>query len=129
MPYSPDTPYLVRRLIWLRLKYAVLRRDGYVCQDCGAAFGGRRAKIFDQRMREGRGGFKWVSLEVHHILPRSEGGSDHPGNLKTLCPECHRRYTTELMSERRDEKKRDQELLRLIEAVPADEEAWDHRGE
>ena len=28
-------------------------------------------------------------LEVHHIILRSEGGSDHPLNLMTLCKRCH----------------------------------------
>ena len=26
---------------------------------------------------------------MHHIKPRIEGGSDHPSNLVTLCPNCH----------------------------------------
>ncbi|WP_254861650.1 HNH endonuclease [Halovivax gelatinilyticus] len=28
-------------------------------------------------------------LEVHHIVPRSEGGPNDPGNLVALCPNCH----------------------------------------
>lgn len=28
-------------------------------------------------------------LQVHHIVPRSRGGGDVPGNLITLCFECH----------------------------------------
>jgi len=28
-------------------------------------------------------------LHLHHIVPRSEGGSDHPGNLVTLCSFHH----------------------------------------
>ena len=26
----------------------------------------------------------------HHVLPLSEGGTNHPTNLKTLCPVCHK---------------------------------------
>jgi len=28
-------------------------------------------------------------LEVHHIIPVSEGGASCPGNLVTLCRDCH----------------------------------------
>lgn len=31
-------------------------------------------------------------LEIHHIQPRREGGSDDPSNLTTLCSPCHRAY-------------------------------------
>jgi len=95
LPYDEGTTPLVRRLVWQRLKTAVIRRDRYRCQDCGAEFGARRRKVFDAKLRRGKGGYRWESLEVHHIIARSEGGSDHPGNLKTLCPECHRSYTNE----------------------------------
>lgn len=29
-------------------------------------------------------------LEVHHIVPRSRGGTNDPDNLTTLCSSCHR---------------------------------------
>ncbi|MBR7613232.1 HNH endonuclease [Citrobacter braakii] len=29
-------------------------------------------------------------LEVHHIIPLSEGGKDTPDNCAALCPNCHR---------------------------------------
>lgn len=31
-----------------------------------------------------------INLEVHHIVPRRLGGTDHPENLITLCHEHHR---------------------------------------
>jgi hypothetical protein len=31
-------------------------------------------------------------LTVHHIRPRSDGGSDRPANLVTLCKTCHHRH-------------------------------------
>jgi 5-methylcytosine-specific restriction endonuclease McrA len=31
-----------------------------------------------------------VALDVHHILPRSEGGTNRDGNLIVLCPTHHR---------------------------------------
>lgn len=34
---------------------------------------------------------KNVVIEVHHILPRSKGGSNKPSNLISLCHSCHRK--------------------------------------
>ena len=45
-----------------------LDRDNYTCQICGA---------------------KNTRLEVHHIIFRSQGGSDDLDNLITLCERCH----------------------------------------
>lgn len=129
LPYSADTPDLVRRLIWLRLKQAVMRRDQFTCQDCGDAFGRSRRRVFDQGLRRGRGGYRWESLEVHHIIPRSRNGSDHPGNLKTLCPSCHRRYTAEQATDYAEERRRDRELARMLREMPEEDETWDHRSE
>ena len=49
-------------------KAYVLTRDGYTCQQCKA---------------------KHVRFEVHHIIFRSNGGSDDANNLITLCKPCH----------------------------------------
>jgi 5-methylcytosine-specific restriction endonuclease McrA len=49
------------------LRRAVLRRDHWRCQHCGAT---------DQ-------------LEVHHQQFRSHSGEDELDNLITLCRECH----------------------------------------
>jgi hypothetical protein len=51
-------------------KAYVLTRDGYTCQHC-------KGKATDRR------------LEVHHIIFRSERGSDEEANLLTLCKTCH----------------------------------------
>ena len=51
-------------------KAYVLTRDGYCCQHC-------KGKSKDKR------------LEVHHIVFRSENGSDEESNLITLCKMCH----------------------------------------
>jgi RRXRR protein/HNH endonuclease len=51
-------------------KAYVLTRDTYTCQKC-------RGKSRDRR------------LEVHHIVFRSEQGSDEESNLLTLCKTCH----------------------------------------
>ena len=51
-----------------------------------------------RRMPGGRScGSPW---EADHILPRHDGGSDHPDNLRTLCIPCHQRVTREFAAER-----------------------------
>ena len=52
------------------IKSYVLHRDNYTCQHC-------KGKSKDNR------------LEVHHIIYRSNGGSDNQENLTTLCKSCH----------------------------------------
>ena len=52
-------------------KAMVLNRDNYTCQCC-------------------EGKHKDSKLEVHHIVFRSQGGSDEESNLITLCHTCHK---------------------------------------
>lgn len=52
-------------------KAMVLNRDNYTCQYC-------------------HGKHKDSHLEVHHIVFRSQGGSDESENLITLCHTCHK---------------------------------------
>ena len=47
----------------------LFERDNYTCQCCGE---------------------KHIRLEVHHIIFRSQGGSDELDNLITLCEKCHK---------------------------------------
>lgn len=53
-------------------KAMVLNRDNYTCQCC-------------------KGKHKDSKLEVHHIIFRSQGGSDEADNLITLCHTCHKK--------------------------------------
>ena len=53
-------------------KAMVLNRDNYTCQYC-------------------KGKHKDSKLEVHHIVFRSQGGSDEESNLITLCHTCHKK--------------------------------------
>lgn len=48
------------------------------------------------------------NIEVHHIIPRSQGGPDKIWNLICLCPEHHRMIT--------DRKITDVELLTALES-------------
>ena len=52
-------------------KAMVLNRDNYTCQYC-------------------KGKRKDSKLEVHHIVFRSQNGSDEEDNLVTLCHTCHK---------------------------------------
>lgn len=54
-------------------KTAARTRDGHKCRVCKT----------DQK------------LQVHHLRPRSEGGTDKLSNLMTLCMECHRKHHQE----------------------------------
>lgn len=51
-------------------KAKVLNRDNYTCQCC-------------------KGKKKSNRLEIHHVIFRSNGGSDEEDNLITLCDTCH----------------------------------------
>lgn len=56
---------------WRNVRKAVLERDLYTCQRCM------------KTSKSGKG------LSVHHLLPRSSGGTNELGNLITLCHKCH----------------------------------------
>lgn len=60
-----------------RTTIKVLRRMNLPCSCCGFYVDG-------------------VSLDVHHIKPRKEGGSDCMDNLTYICPNCHRIAHTNL---------------------------------
>lgn len=50
-------------------RYFVFTRDNYTCQVCGKS----KDKI----------------LQMHHIIYRSNGGTDRVNNLVTVCTDCH----------------------------------------
>ena len=55
---------------WTKVRESVLLRDNHQCVECGVRCGRAEA-------------------DVHHLLPRSAGGTDEPSNLVTLCDGCH----------------------------------------
>lgn len=55
---------------WRKRREMILRRDGYICQQCGETEG---------------------VLHVDHIVPRRLNGSDDANNLQTLCKSCNLR--------------------------------------
>ncbi|MDJ0796020.1 MAG: HNH endonuclease [Calothrix sp. MO_167.B12] len=52
---------------WREIRQEVLERDNRQCQVCG----------------------KEHSAQVHHIIPRSQGGTNELSNLIVLCGRCH----------------------------------------
>lgn len=63
-------------------RFEVFKRDGFTCQYCG------------RRPDDGV-----TILEVDHIHPRAEGGSDDEMNLITSCVDCNRGKRAKLLSE------------------------------
>ncbi len=51
---------------WRTLREQVLARDRWTCRACGAP-----------------------AAHVDHITPVINGGTDHPGNLQSLCQACN----------------------------------------
>lgn len=62
---------------WDERRRRVYERDDYECQRCGR-LGGPRGGPEDD-----------AELHAHHIVPKSEGGTDDISNLETLCHSCH----------------------------------------
>jgi len=57
--------------IWRQLRQVVYCRDHGLCMYCSTA----------------------VALHechIHHVQPLSQGGTNHPSNLKTVCVRCHK---------------------------------------
>ncbi len=51
-----------------RLRYEILKRDGFACRYC------HRDKVI---------------ITVDHVIPQALGGSDHPSNLVASCDDCN----------------------------------------
>lgn len=60
-----------RSKMTLKMRMAVLERDGWRCQICGA------------RQEDG------ATLHVDHIVPLAQGGKTEMSNLQTLCDMCN----------------------------------------
>lgn len=57
----------------------VLDRNGFTCQMCGAVAG--EPHPYDTKRR--------TRLHIGHIIDKTQGGSDDPGNLRALCSVCN----------------------------------------
>lgn len=78
------------------LRFEIFKRDGFTCQYCG-----RQTPV--------------VTLEVDHIIPRAEQGTDDPNNLVTACFDCNRGKGAVPLSIQKIKGDRRDELERLKE--------------
>jgi len=66
---------------WIPLKQYVYLRDGGKCRYC------EKPTLYEE-------------THCHHVLELSEGGTNHPSNLKTLCKTCHKKRHPFMLSVR-----------------------------
>jgi hypothetical protein len=83
---QPDVaqPYVFRVPISKRLRFKVMRRDGFRCQICGLT------------QKDG------VRLEVDHKIPVARGGRNVIQNLWTLCHPCNNGKSDDFLNESND---------------------------
>lgn len=67
------------RLISKETRAYVLERNGYTCQMCGLAAGDPDPFNTERTVR----------LTMGHIVDKSKGGDDSPGNLRAVCTNCN----------------------------------------
>lgn len=60
-------------------RFRILDRDGYTCQVCGLAAGDPDPDRAGRKVR----------LQVDHVVPRHEGGTNEDENLRALCNVCN----------------------------------------
>ena len=86
-----------RDYYWPIVVEAIKRRDRGYCQDCGTGAG---------------------YFEVHHIIPRGLGGSDHPANLKLVCQNCHKKYNEKFNGEIISRKAKERKTAKVKSQMP-----------
>lgn len=82
--FSPSGDQAEKNIPWATISRAVLARDNYGCRICGK----NSLSPVDNSKNYNRVHFE---VEVHHIVPRKNKGTDSFRNLVTLCEECHHR--------------------------------------
>ncbi len=87
-----------RQKDYYNVKQFVLSRDSHTCQKC-------------------LGKKKDPKLHVHHILFRSQGGSDSPDNLITLCKSCHDDLHQQEQAEKESLKLQKKQQVKTADAV------------
>jgi len=73
-----------KRFCWSVIAYNLKIEKKWTCEKCGV---------------------KDYGAEVHHIIPRCEGGTDNKENLIVLCRKCHREETNKLIRKIKKEEK------------------------
>ena len=105
---------------WAHIRYLVQKRDNGICNICKTDTIELRKEInklrhlfkcrsFNFYNAFGISPHRYDLWDADHIIPRSEGGVNHPDNIRTLCIWCHKKVTKELAA--RLAKKRKQNFL------------------
>lgn len=76
---TPKPKPAFSRAISKETRAFVLDRNGYTCQMCGAAAGEPHPYAPGKKTR----------LHIGHIIDKSKGGADTPGNLRAICSICN----------------------------------------
>lgn len=76
---DPKPAPAVERAISKETRAFVLDRDGFTCQMCGAVAGEPHPYDPSRKTR----------LHLGHIIDKSQGGPDDPGNLRAICSVCN----------------------------------------
>lgn len=76
---NPKPQPAFERAISKETRSLVLDRNGFTCQQCGAVAGEPHPYDPSRKTR----------LHIGHIIDKSMGGSDEPGNLRALCSVCN----------------------------------------
>lgn len=74
MPTSKRRPTIARG-ISPTIRRAILERNGFTCQACGAAAGEESGCEPGKKCR----------LQIDHVVPISQGGTDDDSNLRAVC--------------------------------------------
>ena len=75
--YKPQPAF--ERAISKETRAFVLDRNGFTCQQCGAVAGEPHPYDSTRKTR----------LHIGHVIDKSLGGTDDPGNLRALCSVCN----------------------------------------
>ena len=65
---------------WKEKREIILKRDNYICQDCGVKCIGKRDATKDNSDK---------IIQCHHIENYNKGHNNNKSNLITLCLKCH----------------------------------------
>jgi hypothetical protein len=72
---SLEARVVIARGMSSKLRTQILERDGFTCQVCGAGAGEDSGCEPGKRCR----------LQIDHLTPISQGGTDDPSNLRAVC--------------------------------------------
>lgn len=80
-----------------KVRFEVLRRDGFRCQYCGQSATDPSIELELAYLDEGN--LPSGELQVDHVEPSSKGGSDDPLNLVTACVACNSGKSDRVLSD------------------------------